>query len=422
MAIFDSLAWLKERAAHDAEATVVIFYAGHGWRDRVTGDYYLIQHDTDPADVQGTALSAKELIAALRQIEAQRLLVIFDCCHAEGMATSRDVPTFKLPRDIEIESVPRSIVDALKEGAGRAVFTSCRGKQLSYERPDGKNGVYTYHLLEALQGAGNQPGDTTVRLSNVMNYVGQRVPETVRTIANAEQTPFFDQTAEDFPVALLRAGRGLPIGGWAQVEKEASASKPGVNIGGNMIGGTVNVGDRKVEQGGKYNMNAEQMNGTAIGDGAQVFNQPSGPITQHFAPQGNVNTGGGDYAEGNIDKRSGAFVAGGTVYGPVVGSNSGTMTTSYGNSPVAAGTTRSLDQALERVQQAITKVQQAGNNNLVEDLTSVGGHIQAAIRAEQAGNSERRLGKLREAKASLQNIATAAPGLQELVQELDRVR
>lgn len=32
-----------------------------------------------------------------------------------------------------------------------------------------------------------------------------------------------------------------------------------------------------------------------------------------------VETGGGDYAEGNIDKRQGAFVSGGTIYGNVIG-------------------------------------------------------------------------------------------------------
>ncbi len=233
---------------------------------------HLIQHDTDPADVQGTALSAKDFTDALLQIHAQRLLVIFDCCYAEGMASSREVPAFRLPRDIEIEAVPRGIVDTLKQGAGRAVFTSCFGKQLSYERPDGKNGVYTYHLLEALQGAGNQPGDTTVRLSNLMNYVGQKVPETVQKIANAEQTPFFDTTTEDFPVALLRGGRGLLIGGWEEVQAETTTARPGVNIGGDMTGGTINTGDRKVEQRGKYNINAERMSSTAIGDNAQVRN------------------------------------------------------------------------------------------------------------------------------------------------------
>lgn len=38
-----------------------------------------------------------------------------------------------------------------------------------------------------------------------------------------------------------------------------------------------------------------------------------------MASETNINTEGGDYAEGNIDKRQGAFVEGSTVYGNVIG-------------------------------------------------------------------------------------------------------
>ena len=55
-----------------------------------------------------------------------------------------------------------------------------------------------FHLVEALQGAGNQPGDTTVRVSNLMNHLGKTVPETARSLCQAEQTPYFDTAAEDF--------------------------------------------------------------------------------------------------------------------------------------------------------------------------------------------------------------------------------
>lgn len=42
-----------------------------------------------------------------------------------------------------------------------------------------------------------------------------------------------------------------------------------------------------------------------------------------------INTGGGDYAEGNIDKRQGAFIIGGTIYGPVVAIKQGSVTANY---------------------------------------------------------------------------------------------
>lgn len=56
--------------------------------------------------------------------------------------------------------------------------------------------------------------------------------------------------------------------------------------------------------------------------GSQGFlNHPTGPVNQVFGTQRNINTGGGDYAEGNIDKRSGTFNEGDTItVGDITGS------------------------------------------------------------------------------------------------------
>jgi hypothetical protein len=205
-AILDGLTWLKEKAATDRNATIIVFYSGHGCFDLSSQCYYLLQHDFKSTDIANTALSAPEFTEALRQIEAKRLWVVIDSCHAEGMATSKG----ELPADFIATALPKGVVDALKQGEGRAVFTSSRGNQSSYIRPDGTMSVYTYHLIEALQGAANQSGDAKVMLSNLINHLGKTVPESARTLCNKEQTPFFDTAMADFPIAMLRGGKGLP--------------------------------------------------------------------------------------------------------------------------------------------------------------------------------------------------------------------
>lgn len=221
-AILDGLAWLKKQATADKEATAVVYYSGHGWLDQSTDHYYLIPHDIEPVNLPGSALAAQDFTEALRQVVARRLLVFVDGCHAAGMATAKDEPSVKLPAGFAEVALPKSLVDDLKQGQGRAVFTSSRGEQRSWVRPDGSMSIYTYHLVEALQGAGNQPGDTLVRVSNLMNHLGKAVPESARKLCQAEQTPFFDTATEDFPAAMLRGGKGLPAGGWEAVKAEAA--------------------------------------------------------------------------------------------------------------------------------------------------------------------------------------------------------
>jgi hypothetical protein len=208
-AIRSGLDWLAACSAADPEATVVVFFSGHGWLDSAGGGYYLIPADVDPFDIPGSALAASDFSDALRRILARRLLVILDCCHAGGMATAKEnVLTVKLPGGYAASAPPKALLDQLKHGSGRAVFSSSRGDQVSWVRSDGTLSLYSAHLIEALRGAGSQDGETEVRLSSLMRYLSYTVTLSARALGK-EQTPYFDIAAEDFPVALVRGGKSL---------------------------------------------------------------------------------------------------------------------------------------------------------------------------------------------------------------------
>ncbi|MGD1713747.1 HEAT repeat domain-containing protein, partial [Dapis sp. BLCC M172] len=220
--ILDNLNWLQQQAKNDPEATILVYYSGHGWLDDLTQNYYLIPHDTvarNRKKTVSTALPATEFNKALQQISAQKLLVIIDSCHAQGMATAKETEELELPDNFNQTALPKNLIEDLRKGTGRAVFTSSTGEEKSYYRQ--QMSIYTQHFLEALQGGGNKPGDKIVTVSNLMNYVSKTVPESAQKLGE-KQTPIFDfSQTEDFPVALLRGGKGLPDGGWEEVKQEA---------------------------------------------------------------------------------------------------------------------------------------------------------------------------------------------------------
>jgi hypothetical protein len=257
-AIIDGVNWLREKATADPEATIVVYYSGHGWLDTSTGLYYLIPHDVKPHNIPKSALAAQIFTDALRAVKARRLLVVIDSCHAEGMAAAKDDSgEIDLPPGFTKIAPPKDMVDTLKQGEGRAVFTSSRGTQLSYIRPDQTLSIYTYHLVEALRGAGNRVGDMEVHLSNLMNHLGKTVPASVQEFYKQQQTPFFDTAAEDFAVALLRGGKGLPVGGWDASKHEdgetthrvvQAVGERSVAIGGDISGSAIITGDHNIKR------------------------------------------------------------------------------------------------------------------------------------------------------------------------------
>ncbi|MBE9230837.1 caspase family protein [Cuspidothrix issatschenkoi LEGE 03284] len=256
--ILDGLNWLKEKAESDRNATVFVYYSGHGWVDKNTKKYYLLQHDIKPTKIANSALSAEDFTEALRQIQAERLLVVIDSCHAAGMATSKDAD-LELDKkfDEEFEDFIRvapskGLIDELKKGKGRVVFTSSEGEQKSWIKDEAMS-IYTYHFLEALQGAGNKPGDTEVTVYNIMNYVSKAVPETAHQLYNVEQIPCFNlDTKGHFTIAKLRGGKGLPDKGWEEVKPEATQT-------------IYKIAD-VIHQHGKYITNIQKAEGIHIGD------------------------------------------------------------------------------------------------------------------------------------------------------------
>lgn len=219
--ILNGLAWLNTCAENESGATVLIYYSGHGARTD-SGRYFLVPRETRLDDLEGTALASEQLVRAWNAIPAARLLVFLDCCHAAGAAEAKDAAA-EDASSFRTASVPEDLLEQLHRGEGRAVFASCRAGEKSFVRPDRHLSIFTDHLLEAFKGAANLAGDANVKISHLMGHLSKSVPLSAQSSYRASQTPYFLHATEDFAVALLRGGKGLSAGGWAEVADEAHA-------------------------------------------------------------------------------------------------------------------------------------------------------------------------------------------------------
>ncbi len=239
--ILDGLSWLAHQTEHDPEATVMIYFSGHGWLNSDTSRYYLVPHDARPNDLTGSTLPAEQFTEILQKIRSRQLLVFLDCCHAAGMATSKDVEGQELPDEFVQVALPKNLTEELKQGQGRAIFSSSSGSQKSLIRPQRDLSLYTYHLIEALHGAGSRLGETVVHLSDLIYYLGKAVPVSAQALG-MKQTPFADLAAEDFPVALLHGGKGLPGDPLAGIKREAEQTIERLIQAGALVSSNVEMG------------------------------------------------------------------------------------------------------------------------------------------------------------------------------------
>jgi len=149
---------------------VYLFLAGHGVRD-AAGDAYFVVHDSDPQNLHATAVSVKELNAAIRRLRASMVVLVADACHSGSIGWAAETETANDTQAAfeELGSKDRLVLKML----------ASRPNERSYEdeRWGGGHGVFTYALLDGLRGGAERESDGVVRASELIDYVSRVVPE-----------------------------------------------------------------------------------------------------------------------------------------------------------------------------------------------------------------------------------------------------
>ncbi|MEH2163625.1 MAG: TIR domain-containing protein [Nostoc sp.] len=200
VALRQALAFIAQHSQQNS--TVFIYISSHGGQVEfgLHAGQYLLPVDTDctsEASLAQTAISGTEFTEALRAIPAQKIVVIFDCCHSGGIGQPKDAnaPTVKT-------GLPESYYDVLKQGRGRVILASSRSTEQSYVLPNAANSLFTQHLLDGFRGGAIGSGGV-IRILDIFSYLQPKV-----TSDWANQHPILKaEIEENFPVALYLGGK-----------------------------------------------------------------------------------------------------------------------------------------------------------------------------------------------------------------------
>ena len=161
--------------AYDGEASVIFYYAGHGFPDEKQNTAYLLPIDGNAIDITTTGYSLAKLYQELGTLKLKSAVVFLDACFSGAK------------REDQMLTESRGVAIKVKDEAPQGnllVFSAAQGDETAHQMEEKHHGLFTYYLLKELQAAG---GD--VDMGTLTDYVTKQVKRQSVVINNKKQTP-----------------------------------------------------------------------------------------------------------------------------------------------------------------------------------------------------------------------------------------
>ena len=214
----ESIAKIKDfLSGATIDDAVLMFVAGHGLLDS-NYDYYFGTTDIDFNNPADKGIAFEEFDDLLADLPALKKSLLIDTCHAGELdeeektllASAGGVPA-ALPtangvavrsigtRGMNVKAVEgargasewydrlQGLFVDLRRGSGSTILSSSAGAEYALESSEQQNGLFTYAVLEALDG--KKEADTNKDGSVQMSELGEYVKKRVSELTNNKQTP-----------------------------------------------------------------------------------------------------------------------------------------------------------------------------------------------------------------------------------------
>jgi len=181
---------------------LVVYYAGHGVMSGETAsdkEFYIVP--TDVTQLYGRddmlkdkAIAASSLKEYAQSINAQKQIFILDACQSAGALESVT----------ERGAAEEKAIAQLARSTGTFWITSTGSNQFASEFEKLGHGIFTYSLIEGLDGKADTNGDKKLTIRELSTYIENKVPELSEQLKGTAQYPSAYSFGNDFPIIVYK--------------------------------------------------------------------------------------------------------------------------------------------------------------------------------------------------------------------------
>jgi uncharacterized caspase-like protein/tetratricopeptide (TPR) repeat protein len=154
-----------------ADDRVLIYFAGHGFV--AAGKGYIAPYDIDLKNVANTAYSMDQLGQVIgSKIKGKWKVLLTDSCHSGAITPEAD--------RAELNKTLLDLKTSLFS------MTASRDRESSFESPEygGGHGIFTYYVVQGMNGAADTNGDGVVSADELAEYVHSNVRQATKATQN----------------------------------------------------------------------------------------------------------------------------------------------------------------------------------------------------------------------------------------------
>jgi WD40 repeat protein len=191
--IIEQLEWLLAKTRPGD--TALLFLAGHGLTDQ-RNRFFFLPINVDLKKLVSTTVRESDILEPLSGVRGN-VLVFLDACHS-GASLSNGGLQF---RSANLTGITNRLVD---DERGVVLFASSTAGQPSYESDSLSNGVFTFSLLQGINGKAEDPRFSNGKIET--NELDSWLFNHVRQLTRNRQIPIMikPRAVPHFPVALIR--------------------------------------------------------------------------------------------------------------------------------------------------------------------------------------------------------------------------